>query len=177
MPATTQGLWASRTCKTSLAAPYRNGTFSQPSEAKVPSRPEYQAELMPEWRDNPERPDPSLPYYGFDFVRFANGHSDHVQGHYTGWLAERHEDPDSLRGKDNALAADHISAPTSHKPAKSLSLRIKRTRVISRFSCIAHSPTRITRSHHLAATSTSTTQMTCRCLNRLLISTPKSQRC
>lgn len=71
----------------------------------------YEAELMPLWRDNPGRPDPALPYYGFDFVRFANGHSDHVQGHYTGWLAEHHENPDSLRGKANALPADHITAP------------------------------------------------------------------
>ena len=72
---------------------------------------------MPLWRDDPDRDGPSLPYYGYDFVRFANGHSDHVQGHYTGWLAERHDAPDSLRGPDNALSAEHITAPQAWRTA------------------------------------------------------------
>lgn len=78
---------------------------------------DYEAELMPLWRDNPNRPDPPTPYYGYDVVRFANGHSDHVQGHYTRWLAERHDNPDSLRGQANALPAEHITAPQAWRTA------------------------------------------------------------
>ncbi len=81
------------------------------------SGPEYQAELMHLWRENPYRDRPSTPYYGYDFVRFANGHSDHVQGHYTGWLAQRHDDPDSLRGPENALPAPDFTAPQSWRTA------------------------------------------------------------
>ena len=79
--------------------------------------PEYQAELMPLWREDPNRPGPVTPYYGYEFVRFANGHSDHVQGHYTGWLAERHGDPDSLRGVLNALASPGCDAPQAWRTA------------------------------------------------------------
>lgn len=84
--------------------------------------PEYEAELLPLWRKNPNRPDPALPYYGYDVVRFANGHSDNVHGHYTGWLADHHDNPDSLRGADNALPADHITAPQAWRTAMPESL-------------------------------------------------------
>lgn len=77
----------------------------------------YEAELMPLWRENPDRPEPPTPYYGFDVVRFANGHADHVQGHYTAWLAERHENPNSLRGQSSALYAEHITAPQAWRTA------------------------------------------------------------
>ncbi|MBX2837211.1 MAG: sulfatase-like hydrolase/transferase [Gammaproteobacteria bacterium] len=79
--------------------------------------PEYEAELMPLWRENPNRQSPTTPYYGYDFVRFANGHADHVQGHYTGWLAQRHDNAESLRGKQNALPATHITAPQAWRTA------------------------------------------------------------
>lgn len=47
-----------------------------------------------------------LPFYGFDHVSLAVGHSDAVTGHYSRWLAARHDDPESLRGRDNALPGD-----------------------------------------------------------------------
>lgn len=72
---------------------------------------EYETELMPLWHRNPGRNGPEAPYYGFDHVRFANGHSDHVQGHYTGWLNDRSWDGDALRGPENALPSDGVTAP------------------------------------------------------------------
>jgi len=96
-----------------------NGEITERVDAfhNAKTGPEYQAELLPLWRENPDRKEPELPYYGFDVVRFANGHSDHVQGHYTRWLANQHDDPDSLRGADNALPADHITAPQAWRTA------------------------------------------------------------
>ncbi len=79
--------------------------------------PEYEAELMPLWRENPNRKEPELPYYGFDHVRFANGHSDHVQGHYTGWLNSHSDNSDALRGRDNALPSSDIVAPQAWRTA------------------------------------------------------------
>ena len=72
---------------------------------------EYEVELMPLWHQNPERNLPETTYYGFDHVQFANGHSDHVQGHYTGWLNERSGDGDALRGPENALPSEDVTAP------------------------------------------------------------------
>jgi len=104
--------------------PKTNGELGEPAASERPDAfhtaktgLDYQAELMPLWRDNPNRPGPDTPYYGFDHVRFANGHSDHVQGHYTGWLNERHENPDSLRGRDNALPAPDVTAPQAWRTA------------------------------------------------------------
>lgn len=98
---------------------FPQGKESEPVDAYRTAKtgPEYEAELMPLWRNNPNRADPRTPYYGYDVVRFANGHSDHVQGHYTGWLKDRHDDPDSLRGCDNALPANHITAPQAWRTA------------------------------------------------------------
>ncbi|WP_283643967.1 sulfatase family protein [Marinovum algicola] len=79
--------------------------------------PEYEAELMPLWHADPGREGPDLPYYGFDHVRFANGHADHVQGHYTGWLNERAGgNGDALRGPANALTSD-VTAPQAWRTA------------------------------------------------------------
>lgn len=72
--------------------------------------PGYLAERLSLWAEDPKREIPT-PYYGFDHVRFANGHGDAVQGHYTAWLAERHPDPGSLRGAKNALPSGGVSAP------------------------------------------------------------------
>ncbi len=79
--------------------------------------PDYEAELMPLWHESPDRNGPETPYYGYDFVRFANGHSDHVQGHYTRWLAARSENPDGLRGPQNALPAPDLTAPQAWRTA------------------------------------------------------------
>jgi arylsulfatase A-like enzyme len=61
------------------------------------SGPAYEVEIGKLWAENPNRPVPS-PYYGFEHVRFANGHGDQVHGHYNGWLKDRVADPDGLRG-------------------------------------------------------------------------------
>lgn len=77
---------------------------------------EYEAELMHLWRADPNRSFPT-PYYGFDTVRLADGHGDQVQGHYTKWLLDRHPDPDSLRGWQNALPASGLRAPQAWRTA------------------------------------------------------------
>lgn len=77
----------------------------------------YEAELMPLWRADPNRSGPELPYYGYDFVKFANGHSDHVQGHYSGWLEQNFNNSDNLRGPENALPAPDLVAPQAWRTA------------------------------------------------------------
>jgi arylsulfatase A-like enzyme len=72
--------------------------------------PVYEAERADLWIADPHRA-VITPFYGFDQVRFANLHGDRVQGHYTAWLAQRTNDPDSLRGPDNALDRGAIAAP------------------------------------------------------------------
>lgn len=78
--------------------------------------PEYETEANPSWRNNPHRAVP-LPYYGFEFVRLTASHADRVQGDYTSWLNARHEDPASLRGRDNALPSPGYSAPQAWRTA------------------------------------------------------------
>lgn len=62
-------------------------------------------ELLARWRDEGEVEIPR-PYYGFDEVKLTISHGDFVRGHYQNWLAERHPDPQSLRGPGNALPFD-----------------------------------------------------------------------
>lgn len=78
--------------------------------------PGYESELMPLWKQDPDREIP-LPHYGFDHVRFANGHGDKVHGHYDAWLRDRHPSPYDLRGSDAALAAPDNKAPQSWRTA------------------------------------------------------------
>lgn len=79
--------------------------------------PDYEAELIPLWHETPDRDGPKEPYYGFDYVRFANGHADNVHGHYASWLAARTDDPDALRGPGNALPSPGLTAPQSWRTA------------------------------------------------------------
>ena len=51
----------------------------------------YDQEYALRWRRDPERT-MDLPYYGFETVDLAIQHADQVDGHYTGWLAERRWD-------------------------------------------------------------------------------------
>ncbi len=67
--------------------------------------PEYDQERAGVWAANPEH-EPITPYYGFDHLRLANFHADLVHGHYRRWLDEKHPDPDTIRGPENALK-DH----------------------------------------------------------------------
>jgi len=70
----------------------------------------YRNEWTPDWKAG-LRQRVDTPYYGFDHVELCTLHGDQVQGDYARWLAERHPDPASLRGRDNALPADGYSAP------------------------------------------------------------------
>ena len=69
----------------------------------------YDNESNPLWEN--EDHGVQTPYYGFDEVRLCTGHSDQVGGEYARWLAERHDDPESLRGPYNALPDNHADAP------------------------------------------------------------------
>ncbi|HZT90379.1 MAG TPA: sulfatase-like hydrolase/transferase [Stellaceae bacterium] len=79
-------------------------------EALPPEPGRYDQEYAARWRRDPHRT-MDLPYYGFEQVDLAIEHADQVDGHYTGWLAARHPDPDALRGRENALPAPGIAAP------------------------------------------------------------------
>jgi arylsulfatase A-like enzyme len=70
----------------------------------------YLTEINPGWRENPNRTIP-LPYYGYEFVRLTSSHADRVEGDYTSWLKARHPDPDTLRGRENALPSPEYSVP------------------------------------------------------------------
>ena len=70
----------------------------------------YDQEYAQHWRKNPWRA-MQLPYYGFERVDLAIEHGDQVDGHYTGWLAEHHPNPDGLRGPENALLSPNIVCP------------------------------------------------------------------
>ena len=78
--------------------------------------PDYDVELIPLWRADPRRQVPQ-PYYGFEHVRLANGHSDQVEGHYTQWLRDRHPQPDMLRGPAHALAENRRHGPQTWRTA------------------------------------------------------------
>ncbi len=62
----------------------------------------YEQELPASWKGQ-QGFELRLPFYGFDHVALAIGHGDGVSGHYSRWLAARHDDPDALRGPHNAL--------------------------------------------------------------------------
>lgn len=152
--------------------------------------PAYEVEIGRQWIENPKRPVP-IPYYGFEFVRFANGHGDQVHGHYTGWLKERTADPESLRGWRNALPSPGLVAPqawrtavpekfypTSYVAEETLAYldRHAQGAAISRSSCNAHSRTRIIRSHRQAAISTCTIQRRSSCRRASTLSTSTKAR-
>lgn len=93
---------------TDIPAPARQlaGAGKEPAERRARrdqrDGPEYGLEVKVKWAMDPDRT-LSLPYYGFDHVRLCISHGDQIDGHYTKWLRQRHPDPDSLRGPDNAL--------------------------------------------------------------------------
>jgi arylsulfatase A-like enzyme len=77
---------------------------------------EYQNERLDLFKQNPDR-EVMLPYYGFEYVRFANGHGDSVGGHYTGWTNEQYEDFGSLVGPENQLPGNNYIAPQAWRTA------------------------------------------------------------
>ena len=64
------------------------------------------AESPSGWRDDPGW-DLPRPFYGFERVDLCTDHGDLVGGHYWCWLRARHDDPDALRGAENALPHDY----------------------------------------------------------------------
>ncbi|RAH36416.1 sulfatase [Halomonas sp. SL1] len=76
----------------------------------------YRWEVRRRWAETPGLELPT-PYYGFEHVRLCIGHGDQVEGHYSGWLRERHADPDALRGPANALPDEGVTAPQCWRTA------------------------------------------------------------
>jgi len=70
----------------------------------------YEQENPKRWADDP-RHEIHLPYYGFDHVELCTGHATRVRGSYARWLAERHSNPEVLRGPENALPGSAYSLP------------------------------------------------------------------
>lgn len=85
-------------------------------EARISADTRYDQEVSQYWRDDPCH-DLVYPYYGFESVDLTVEHGDLVEGHYSRWLAERHPEPDSLRGPENALEGDPRAAPQSWRTA------------------------------------------------------------
>ncbi|WP_417597160.1 sulfatase [Pararhodobacter oceanensis] len=80
------------------------------------SGPDYANEIRAKWAGGNDQEMPT-PYYGFDHVRLCIGHGDQVEGHYSQWLHDRHPDPDSLRGPENALDAPEDRVPQCWRSA------------------------------------------------------------
>ncbi|GGX12288.1 sulfatase [Pigmentiphaga litoralis] len=72
--------------------------------------PDYENEWTPLWKQSPDH-HVETPFYGFDHVTLCTLHADQVQGDYARWLASRHPDPDSLRGRANAKPDARYRAP------------------------------------------------------------------
>ncbi|MDE2790137.1 MAG: sulfatase-like hydrolase/transferase [Paracoccaceae bacterium] len=85
-------------------------------EARIAVGSRYDQEVAQTWRDDP-RHDLAYPYYGFETVDLTIEHGDLVEGHYSRWLAERHPEPDRLRGPENALKGEERAAPQSWRTA------------------------------------------------------------
>lgn len=76
----------------------------------------YDQELPRTWKD--EEFELDLPFYGFEDVSLVLHHGDTAGGDYLRWFAERHPDPESLRGRENALPAGmDIWAPQAWRTA------------------------------------------------------------
>ncbi|VCU71138.1 Arylsulfatase [Pigmentiphaga humi] len=71
---------------------------------------DYDNEWTPYWKADPDFA-VRTPFYGFDHVSLCTMHGDRVQGDYARWLAQRHPDPDSLRGRENAIPDARYDSP------------------------------------------------------------------
>src|SRR5687768_7292453 len=76
----------------------------------INERGRYDQELPSTWERDPAF-DPTIPYYGFNYVELAIGHGDKAIGHYEQWLKARHSDSVSLRGAKNQLPGNDYIAP------------------------------------------------------------------
>ena len=77
---------------------------------------DYEAENTQLWKKDPDRYFP-LPFYGFDRVDLCTMHGDEVSSHFERWIRDRHPNPESLRGPDNALPKGNISTPRAWRTA------------------------------------------------------------
>ena len=95
-----------------LKRPEPRPGFHEPSQAlqdalkPVPGAPKVDQELPTAWENGPDFLE--VPFYGFEQASIATSHGDRVGGHYKHWLRERHPDPESLIGPENALAHDYV---------------------------------------------------------------------
>lgn len=71
---------------------------------------DYEAERGDLWSADPER-EIKTPYYGFEDVKFCNGHGDGLHGHYINWARKQHPNFSSLIGPENAYASDNYIHP------------------------------------------------------------------
>ncbi|MDE0112937.1 MAG: sulfatase-like hydrolase/transferase [Albidovulum sp.] len=112
---------------------------SQIPEARFPAGHRYDQEVAQIWRNDPHH-DLEYPYYGFNTVDLTIEHGDLVEGHYSRWLAERHPEPDRLRGPDNALPGVERAAPQAWRtaiPEELYSTRFIEERTIERLNDFA----------------------------------------
>ena len=71
-------------------------------------RPEfYQGESLAEFPN---------PYYGFEHVRMATGHSDQCGGHYLQWLKNKRDDWQDLRDRNNQLTHNYQNIQAFRTP-------------------------------------------------------------
>ncbi len=59
----------------------------------------------------------ALPYYGFEDVKFANGHGDWCGGHYLNWAVGQYRDFENLTGPESQLPGNQYIAPQAWKTA------------------------------------------------------------
>jgi arylsulfatase A-like enzyme len=74
--------------------------FTEATKLRLDSA-DYEEETPAAWRDPDHRI--TLPHYGFQHVEYCGEHGDLVFGDYSRWLAQRCQEPDRLRGPENAL--------------------------------------------------------------------------
>jgi len=86
----------------------RTAPFEEFAEALKPVAGDapYDQESPVRWGSGEFAP-MTLPFYGFEHVDLCTDHADRVGGHYFHWFSERHPDPNSLRGPENALPHDY----------------------------------------------------------------------
>jgi arylsulfatase A-like enzyme len=109
--------------------------------AHAPTSGRYDQEDLTRWREVP-RHDLDYPFYGFDSADLCNDHADATEGHYTGWLRERHPHPDSLRGPKNAIPTPDYVCPQAWRtrvPEELYATSYVRERTIDRLAECARS--------------------------------------
>lgn len=95
------------------------GLSPPPPELAQAIRPRWESanygnESRSAWRNDPQHA-VKLPYYGFDHVDLCSYHGDLVEGEYYRWLAEKVDDPEALRGPENALPSDGITLNQAYR--------------------------------------------------------------